>query len=93
MTTAQQIIDGITSYIFQPIASLLFALGFLIFIWGLVEFIANPNNSSVKEKGKKHMVYGILGLLIMTSVWGIVHLIEDTIGVDCSQVSVGKPCK
>ena len=91
--TAQSIIDGITSTIFQPIAYLLFSLGFLIFMWGLVEFIANPTNSATKEKGKQHMIFGVLGLLIMVSVWGIVDLITNTLGISCSGLGSGEPCK
>ncbi len=92
-TEVTSIIDNITTMIFQPIATLLFSIGFLVFMWGLVEFIANPTNSEVKDKGKKHMIYGVLGLLIMVSVWGIVDLITNTLGIDCSQVQNGKPCQ
>ncbi len=91
--TYQSIIDGITSTIFQPIAYLLFSLGFLIFMWGLIEFIANPTNASIKEKGKQHMIFGILGLLIMVSVWGIVNLITSTLGISCDGLGSGKPCQ
>lgn len=91
--TAQGIIDSITTMIFQPIAYLLFSIGFLVFMWGLVEFIANPTNSANKEKGKKHMIFGVLGLLIMVSVWGIVDLITNTLGISCEGLKDGEPCK
>ncbi len=90
--TAQGIIDGIVNTVFEPIAYLLFSLGFLVFMWGLIEFIANPTNSSIKEKGKQHMIFGILGLLIMVSVWGIVDLVTSTLGIDCGDIGSGKPC-
>jgi hypothetical protein len=89
---AQSIIDNITQIIIQPIVYLLFSIGLLLFMWGLVEFIANPTNASIKEKGKQHMIFGILGLLIMFSVWGIVGLVTSTIGVDCGNIGDGKPC-
>jgi len=91
--SAQSIVDNVTTMIFQPIISLLFAAGFLVFIYGLVEFIANPTDSTRKEKGKQHMIYGVLGLLIMVSIWGIVGLVLDTIGVDCGGLKGGKPCQ
>ncbi len=90
--TAQGIIDNIVNTIFEPIAYLLFSLGFLVFMWGLIEFIANPTKASIKEKGKQHMIFGILGLLIMVSVWGIVNLITSTLGIDCGSIGDGKPC-
>ncbi len=92
-TSAQQIIDGISSMIIQPIVSLLFAVGFLVFLWGLIEFIANPTESSKRKTGIDHMMYGILGLLIMVSIWGIVGLVTSTLGLDCAGLSGGKPCE
>jgi len=92
-TSAQGIIDGITTMIFQPIISLLFAVGFLVFMWGLVEFIANPTDPTKKKKGTDHMMYGILGLLIMVSIWGIVGVVTDTLGLNCSGISDGQPCE
>ncbi len=92
-TSAQQIIDGISAMIIQPIVSLLFAVGFLVFLWGLIEFIANPTESSKRKTGIDHMMFGILGLLIMVSIWGIVGLVTSTLGLDCGGLSSGKPCE
>ncbi len=95
--TAQQIVDGVTAMIFQPIVALLFAAGLLVFMWGMVEFIANPTDPTHKEKGKQHMIYGVIGLLIMVSVWGIVGLVTDALGIDCDGLRGGQqsiqPCK
>jgi ABC-type phosphate transport system permease subunit len=91
--TPQQIIEGITTMILQPIISLLFAAGFLVFMWGMVEFIANPTDPTKKSTGKRHMIAGVLGLLIMVSIWGIVGIITDVIGVSCEGLKSGKPCE
>ncbi len=90
---AQGIVDKVVALIIQPIVSLLFAVGFLVFMWGLVEFIANPTNDTKKTKGKKHMMYGVLGLFIMVSIWGIVGLVTNTIGIDCANLRSGQPCE
>lgn len=79
--TAQELVDKITSMVFQPLALLLFSVGFLVFIYGLVEFMYDPSNSSRQTTGKQHMIYGTIGLLIMVSIWGIVHLVTDTLGL------------
>lgn len=79
--TAQHIVDNITAMLFQPLAYLLFSVGFLVFIYGLVEFIYDPTDSTRRQTGKRHMMYGTLGLLIMVSIWGIVHLVTDTLGL------------
>ena len=94
--SAQAVVDNITAMIIQPIIVLLFSLGTLVFLWGLVEFIANPTDPTKKQTGQKHMIYGVLGLLIMVSIWGIVTLILNTLGIDCSGLGGGaniKPCQ
>lgn len=87
-----QIMDGIKSMIIQPIVTLLFSLGFLIFLWGLVEFMANPADSSKKKTGLDHMKYGILGLMIMVSIWGITGMVTDVLGIKCKGLGEGQPC-
>jgi len=71
-------------------------VGFLVFMWGMVEFIANPTDPTKKKKGTDHMMYGILGLLIMVSIWGIVGVVTKTLKLDCSGLSNAgqlEPCK
>jgi hypothetical protein len=59
--------------------ALLFACGLLIFIWGLFEFLFNSNKGNEKEMGggKKHMLWGILGMFIMVASYGIVKFIAS----------------
>ena len=71
-------IDKIVENIFDPAVLLVFSLGFMIFVWGLVEFIANPADTTKKETGQKHMLWGIVGMFIMIAVGGIIALIDDT---------------
>jgi len=93
MGEAQRIIDEITSLIIQPIVVLLFSLGTVVFLWGLVEFIANPTDPTKKKTGQQHIIYGVLGLLIMVSIWGIVGLVTSTLGIECKgKLDQGQPC-
>jgi uncharacterized membrane protein YjfL (UPF0719 family) len=57
---------------------LLFAVALMVFIWGIVQFISQTNNEEVRVKGKQHLVWGVVGLLIMVSVFGIMQIIVDT---------------
>jgi len=61
-----------------------FTLGLFFFIWGLIEFLWGLKDGKVDENGKNHMVYGLVGMLIMVSVYGIISLIMNTFGIDLS---------
>lgn len=68
--------------ILQPLIGLLFAAAVLVFVYGLVEFLAKPDNSDAQSAGKRHMLWGVIGLTIMVSAWGIVEFLKNTLGVD-----------
>ena len=51
-------------------------LAFLYFFWGLAVFIRKESESGDLEKGKNRMIWGVLAIFVMTSVWGIVYFLE-----------------
>lgn len=73
--TADQIISVLTDQILRPIELLLFALATILFLWGVVEFLINRDNEEERDKGKRHMMWGIVGLVIMFSVNGIIWIL------------------
>jgi len=82
-------IDRIVEYIFDPAILLVFSIGFMLFVWGLVEFIANPADTTKKEKGQQHMLWGIVGMFIMIAVGGIIALIDDSFDLRLRDAQTG----
>ncbi len=80
--SAGQLIGRIVDLILNPIIVVLFAAGFFLFIWGIVEFLWKSKEGEVSDTGKQHMVWGLVGMLIMVSVYGILRLINDTLSLD-----------
>lgn len=58
------------------------AIGLLLFIWGIVQFIAHSGDEEAKETGKRRMVWGIFALFVIVSVWGLVDLLAEIVGVE-----------
>ncbi|MEO6536292.1 MAG: hypothetical protein ABIT47_01235 [Candidatus Paceibacterota bacterium] len=59
---------------------LIFALAFLVFIWGVFQyFIAGAGNEEKRDTGKQFMLYGIIGFFVMISVWGLVRILTGTV--------------
>jgi len=69
---------NVKQMIVDPLISLLFALAVVYFLYGLVEFMMNQDNDEKKTTGKSHMVWGVVGIAIMISVFAILNLIVDT---------------
>ncbi len=59
----------------------MFAVALLVFFWGLVEFIYKAGSDEGRETGKRNMLWGIVGMFIMITVYGIIGLILGTLGI------------
>ena len=59
----------------------MFALAVLYFLFGLAEFIRNQDNEEAQSAGKKHMLWGVIGVFLMMAVGGILSIIERTVSV------------
>lgn len=57
-------------------------IALLAFFWGLVQFIFSQGDETKKTDAKKVMLYGLIALFVMISVWGLVKFIGDAIGIN-----------
>lgn len=74
----------VNQYIINPILGFMFVLAFAYFLWGVFEYFLFNQSDTERETGKKHIMYGLIGLVIMTGFWGIVQILASTIGVSVS---------
>jgi uncharacterized membrane protein YidH (DUF202 family) len=75
MNNVDTLVQSIKTAIVYPVISLLAVVAVVIFLWGVFEFIKNSTESSKREAGVKHMIWGVVGLAIMFTATGIVNLI------------------
>ena len=68
----EQILRNFVTFIINPAILVIFTAGFFLFVWGLVQFIMNLDKGSENEEGKKHMLWGVVGMFVMASVYCIV---------------------
>ena len=60
-----------------------FALAFIVFIWGVFNyFIAGGHDEEKRDKGKQLMLYGIIGFFVMVSVWGLVNILVGSVDLE-----------
>lgn len=66
---------------------LVFALAFIVFIWGIFQyFILGGHDDTKKKLGKSLMIWGIVGFAVMVSVWGLVRILTGTVNLNNTQV-------
>lgn len=74
--------------ILNAFAPVIVALALVYFFWGLAQYILNAADEEKKKEGRNIMIWGILALFVMVSVWGIVNVIRDTFQLDDTNIQV-----
>lgn len=61
----------------------LFAIAFIIFLWGVFQyFILGGADEEKRATGQALMLWGIIGFFIMVSIWGLVHILTGTVSLN-----------
>ena len=65
----------------NPLITLLALAAFVLFVYGVVEFVGNAANDEKRSVGQKHMIWGFIGLTILFGAKAIVGILASSIGV------------
>ncbi|MES2135014.1 MAG: hypothetical protein V4449_02110 [Patescibacteria group bacterium] len=80
---AQNALSKIGALITQA-TPIVVALALLAFFWGLVTYIFGSSNDDKRKKGIHIMIWGIIALFVMLSVFGIIRALQSTLELDTS---------
>jgi len=75
------LLNKINQFILNPLILLVFAIAFLVFFWGIFQFISSETVDAGREEGKRKIFWGIFGMFIMISAYGLIRLILGTFGI------------
>jgi len=78
MSPVISLLNRINAAILNPVIYLMFSVALLVFIYGIYKFIGNASDEKAREQGKQSIVWGLVGMLIMVSVFGIIKFILGT---------------
>ena len=69
------------AFINGTLVPLIFGLALLFFLWGVLKAFVIKGDEDSRSEGKQYMVWAILGLVVMVSLWGIVNLLSGALGL------------
>lgn len=78
--TLEDFLSNLYEVVIEPGLLLLFGIAFVVFIWGIVKFIQNADDAGGRDEGKQSIIWGIIGMVIMVSVYGIINITYGTLG-------------
>ena len=68
--------NNIGTFINNVLIPLVFAIALLMFVYGMFRFfILGGHSDDDREKGKKLMMWSVVGFVMMVSIWGIVNMV------------------
>ncbi len=76
------LIDRIIGFVIKPLIALIWALSLLYFLWNVVRYLQSGMSEGDREEIRKTVAYSLLALFVMSSVWGLVWVIDRTLGLD-----------
>ena len=76
--TFKELVDTVTDGLAKTIVQFLFILATVYFFWGVVQYVLSPEQEN-RNKGRMYMVWGIIGLVVMFSVYSLIVILQSTL--------------
>jgi len=66
----------ISGFINETLIPLVFGLALLVFVYGMFNyFILGGASDDSREKGRRLIMWSVIGFVMMVSIWGIVNMV------------------
>ena len=63
------------------VVPILIGLAVIAFLWGVLRYVFNAGSEEKRTEGRKFMIYSIIGIVVMVSVWGLVIFVQQSFGL------------
>lgn len=63
------------------VIGVLYMFAFAAFFWGIALFVFNTNDDKKRQEGKSWMLWSVIALFVMITIWGIIGLLLRTVGI------------
>lgn len=81
MESIADVFDLAVCILRKSVWPLLISISVIVFIVGVIKYIANGDDSGKREEGRDFIIYGLVGLFVIVSVWGLVGVLQGTFGL------------
>ena len=78
-TTLQTIIQTLRQMA-NTVVPLFMVIAVAVFLWGIVKYITAAGDEEKSKSAKGYIIYGLIGIFVMVSFWGIIQVFGSTFG-------------
>ena len=79
---------NLSNGIIATITKLAFGFAVVFFLWGVFVFVMNADEEKKREEGKKRILWGLIAIFVMVSVWGLLAAVENSINLDNTKLDI-----
>jgi len=79
-TTFKGLVDLFIGFIESTIPVVI-SLVLLFFLINITRFILNSGDSGVRESAKQSILWGVIALTVLFTLWGIIYFLGDSFGL------------
>lgn len=66
----------------------LVGLAIFIIIYGIFSYISSAADEEARKQARDFIIWGVIGVVLMLSVWGLVNILYNTLGIDSTNETV-----
>jgi len=78
---ARGFLAKLNDIIIYPLITLMMAVALLVFLYGCFIFITNAANDGERSRGRQHILWGIVGMVVMVSAYAILTVATGTFDI------------
>ncbi len=68
--------------IINTLVPFIVGLAVLTIIWGLFNYVAGAGDEEKRAQAKQYIIWGIIGVFLMLSVWGLVNVLVNSFSLE-----------
>lgn len=77
--------------LFNQAIPYLIAIAVLFFLWGVLQYVINAADAEKRKAGQDAIIYGIIGIVVMLSFWGLVGFVQNSFGLGSGNNQITAP--
>jgi hypothetical protein len=79
------IMNLVIGCVLSRVIYLIISLAVVVFLYGVFKFIRAEGDD--KQNGRDFILYGIIGIFVMVSLWGLVRILQSTFNLNNSDIT------
>lgn len=79
MKALDKFLFNLATEILNPLILLMFSAAVIYFLWGVFEYIKDSQSDAGRTKGAQHILWSVIGIVIMMGVYSILRMVKATI--------------